>query len=97
MDVTTSADMFIRNLFSLAREIVRVENGQIVTGHGRRSQTRHTASTSAMNRVQRYHNPFKELGDITYAGSDGQLLKLPIGPEGYILMVVDGLPAWVSP
>ena len=96
-----ATDDFIRNLLSLTRSMVVVRNGVIATADAddsaQRNQTWHTASTSALAVRQPYWNPLQDLGDITYAGSDGQLRKLGIGPEGYILMVVSGLPAWVAP
>ena len=62
---------------------------------GRRAQAIGTASSSAMDHIQRWWNPMTARGDIVYGGPiDGELRRRQIGAEGKHLCVEGGVPVW---
>lgn len=84
-DQRTTAMDVVMNMLRSAKAMVAPDE---------RSQSLHTASSSARQLRQRWHNPASAPGDIIYGGSDGQMRVLHIGNEGDVLHVESGYPVW---
>ena len=93
----TRPDEFMRDLFATVKG-----GGSAVDQRSRRSSAIGTANPSDRTHIQDWWNPMTGLGDIVYGGEDGQPRRLPIGPEGWVLTVVDIgggvlVPRWQAP